>query len=371
MTVTEVHQVVPQAVPGDATTDHALATRRLLLELGYRSELFALAVHDELAGRVRLLGELQGPSTPRRAVVYQCASHSPVGDWLFTRRERVAVYYHNVTPPAFLHGWDRAGWLALAAGHVQVAQLARVAEIGIAASATNAADLRAKGWTSVAVAPLLLDLDRFAPEGGSTSPEPGAARDRGGSGRAPGGARWLFVGAVAPHKAQHRLVAALAAYRQVFDPDATLTLVGRPVVARYAEAVAKLAESLGLADAVRFTGRIGDQALLDEYRRADVVVCASRHEGFCVPIVEAMAMGCPLVVVDTGEVATTTGAGGVVVPDDAPATLATAVHRVVGDAALRRRLAAGASARLAELSAKHTRAAMAATLRGWLSGDAP
>ncbi len=361
--------MVPQAVPGDATTDHALALQQLLRDLGYRSDLFALAVHDDLEGRARLLGELQGPSTPERAIVYQCASHSPAGDWLYGRRERIAVYYHNVTPPHFLRAWDPAGRLALVAGHLQAAQLARVAELGIAASATNADDLRAKGWTSVTVAPLLLDLDRFGAPGGSTAPADGDGRPASGTGAARS-TRWLFVGAIAPHKAQHRLVEALAVYRRVFDGDATLTLVGRPVVPSYARAVAELAKASGMGGAVRFAGRVGHRELLDEYRRADVVVCASQHEGFCVPIAEAMAMGRPLVVADTGEVATTTGAGGLVVPDDGPATLATAVHRVVSDPALRRRIAAGAERRVADLSLERSRAAMAAVLQGWLSGGA-
>ncbi len=390
MTRPEVNQVVPQAVPGDATTDHALATQRLLRELGHRSEVFALAVHDDLAGQVRLVQEMQGPSTPDRFLIYQCASHSPLGDWLYGRREHIAVYYHNVTPPDFLRGWDPAGRLALIAGHLQVAQLARVAEIGIAASAANAADLRAKGWTQVTVAPLLLDLSRFVGggacdggAGGAASVGPssgsadagrtgGAARtgDTGRTGGAAptGGARWLFVGSLAPHKAQHLLVQALATYRSAFDPDATLTLVGRPVVSSYARAVDAYAAALGIGDAVTQTGGISHQALLDEYQRADVVVCASQHEGFCVPIAEAMAMGRPLVVVDTGEVATTAGVGGVVVPDARPGTLATAVHRVVTDPVLRRRLAGGAAARVAELALDRSRRSMTIVLERWLSG---
>ena len=100
-----------------------------------------------------------------------------------------------------------------------------------------------------------------------------------------------------------------------------------------------LRAGLGLGDAVRLTGSVSDEALAAYYATcSDVFVCASEHEGFCVPIVEAMGFGLPVVAFDAGAVPDTAGAGALVLDDKSPVALATAVHKVQVDVGLRERL---------------------------------
>jgi glycosyltransferase involved in cell wall biosynthesis len=282
--------------------------------------------------------------------VYQASVGSGVATWLEHRPEPLVVNHHNVTPPEFFARWEPAVAPGLRSGRYQLADLASRCDLAIPVSAFNARELAGLGYRRVETAPLLVDLaalDR-APDAVTA-----ARLDRG---RRAGSSHWLFVGRVAPNKAQHNVVKALALYRRTYDPDATLTLVGASAADRYLRAVQDYVHELGLDDAVELAGSVTPEALTAHYRAADVFVCASEHEGFCVPLLEAMATDVPIVAFAAGAVPETVGDAAVLVGSRAPAVLAAAVHRVVSDAELRARLVARGRARLAHFSLPATRA---------------
>ena len=78
-------------------------------------------------------------------------------------------------------------------------------------------------------------------------------------------------------------------------------------------------------DSVAFLGSVSDAALDSEYASADAFVCMSRHEGFCVPIIEAMEAGLPVVARRAGAVSETLGQGGVLLDDPTPSDMAEAI----------------------------------------------
>jgi len=380
--VNSVHQLVPSVVPGDATTGHTLRVQQALRSAGYESEIFALAVHPALESRVRLVRELGGPSRPDGHLLYQFAAFSELADWALGRRERLAVNYHNITPPHFFHRWDHAIAEALLAGEVQLGQLARRPLLGIGVSEFNAADLRRRGVRDVTVAPVLVDVRDFEAEPDPATMAALEAR------ATPGGSTWLFVGALAPHKAQHELVQALAVHRRVFGPGARLHLVGRVVSSAYARAVRCLVEELGLTDAVDITGGVSHDQLVAYYRQADVFVSLSRHEGFCVPLLEAMHHGLPIVCRRAGAMAATVAEAAVLLGatednDAAAATqhvaaaprqavlsaheVAAAVDRVSEDRPLADRLVAAGHRRLRRFELARTSAEMVHAVESWMS----
>jgi glycosyltransferase involved in cell wall biosynthesis len=361
---TVVHQLVPSAVPGDATTGHTLQVQRLLRDLGYESAIYALAVHPLLEERVHLVEELRGPSRRDGFLIYQYSAVSALADWLVGRREAVALDYHNVTPPELFRPWDPDIALSLCAAQVQVAQLAPRTSVGICDSAFNQADLRSRGYRSTAVAPILLDVAEFDAE-----PDP-ATVDALARAKPAGSSQWLFVGGVAPHKAQHRLVQALAVYRAVYDPGARLSIVGRSVSPAYAGAVRALVHRLGLDDAVDQPGGVSHEQLVAYYRAADVFVSLSEHEGFCVPLLEAMHHGVPVVAYGAGAVPDTLGTGGLLLEGRDPSAVAAAVHRVVADAGTGTVLADAGRARLVHFALPHTRDVMGRILRRWVGEGA-
>jgi glycosyltransferase involved in cell wall biosynthesis len=231
----------------------------------------------------------------------------------------------------------------LTMGRRQLADLAGATELAVADSAFNERELLDSGYRRTTVVPILLDESVFHDAVDE------AARQRLERAKRDGGARWLFVGRVSPHKAQHEVIQALAVYRKVYDPRARLAIIGSAASQAYAVALERFAAELGLGDAVDLVGSVPDGVLAAHYRTADVFVCCSHHEGFCVPLLEAMHHDVPVVAVEAAADPETLGDGGVLVERSA-AHVAAAVHRVVDDASTRAAVVAAGRRRLEELS---------------------
>jgi glycosyltransferase involved in cell wall biosynthesis len=316
--------------------------RQLLRGMGLESEIYA---HDvEAVGiETRRVGDHR-PGRAGELLVYQSAIGATTADYLASLSTPLVVNYHNITPAAY--AWepterDRVLW-----GRAQLRRLAARAELGVSDSAFNQAELVEAGYRATAVAPVLVELGRAAPDPAVAGRLAAAKR----------GLEVLFVGRLAPNKAQHDLIKALAAYRRLYDPAARLHLVGGDAVPRYRTALEGLVEDLDLRDAVTLTGGVAAEVLAAHYASADVFVCLSEHEGFCVPLLEAMHHRVPVVAYAAAAVPETLGGAGVLLADKSPLTVAAALHLLQADAGLRAALVAAGSARVAEFRLDRTRA---------------
>ena len=336
-----VHQFVPALIPRDATGSHTLLLRQALRDAGWRSDVFAEATHDELLAESIPLEHYPRYAAAGDVLVYQLSTSSAVADFLLGRPERLVLDYHNITRPELSERWDPEPARRSAEALAQLAQLAPRSVLGLADSEFNELDLVAAGCPRTAVVPVLVDLDRLV------APADRRTADRLAAAKAAGGADWLFVGRVVPSKAGHELVKALWAYRRLYDPAARLHLVGSTPSNRYLAALRAFVADLGLQDAVRITGEVSDGALAAYFEAADVYVSLSLHEGFGVPLLEAMQVGVPVVARPAGAVADTVGDGGLLLDRPDPTTVAAAVHRVLTDPALRDRLVAAGRRRVA------------------------
>jgi glycosyltransferase involved in cell wall biosynthesis len=343
-----VHQVLPVFAPRDAQGNHVAAIRKALISMGLTSEIFAGEVNPGAPSAARTIRDIDpGRMAAGEPTVwlYHASTGSTVAEWWAEAPGRKALDYHNITPAELLGPWEPHIGVELEHGRRQLADLADVTEWAIADSAYNEAELRGLGYRWTAVVPILLDTGHLADEGVDAE-----ALERLRLRKAnDGGADWLFVSRILPHKAQHDLIKAFAAYRLAYDPAARLALVGRVGSTRYAEALTDYIDDLDLADAVELTGSVTPGELGARYRVADVYVSASDHEGFAVPLLEAMAHDLPVVAFASSAVPETAGHAALLVEDKAPTTLAAAVHRVTADRGLRDRLVAAGRQRLREL----------------------
>jgi glycosyltransferase involved in cell wall biosynthesis len=349
--VPEVHQVIPTFAPRSAVGNHTIQVQQALRELGYRSDIYVGDAWREVAHLATRYRE--APARPGGWLLYQASTGSPIADWLVERPERLLLNWHNITPASTFAAWEPHVGVELQAGRRQIAELAPHVELAISDSAFNDAELVGHGYRRTTVVPILLDAAAFEKEVDDRVLE--RLRDD--------GATWLFVGRIAPNKAQHDLVQALSVYRRVYDPRARLRLIGSPSSARYLAAVEDLRSALQLDDAVEILGDVSDAELGAHYRAADVYVSASEHEGFGVPLLEAMANDVPVVAYGSTAVPETVADGGICLPTKEPTTLAAAVHRVVSDGALRDGLVAAGRRRLADFDLVASRKRFADAVR--------
>ncbi|HEY6622246.1 MAG TPA: glycosyltransferase family 4 protein [Acidimicrobiales bacterium] len=348
-----IHQFVPMLHRHDAVGEHTVALRDLLRHEGVHSKIYSELPDPQTSDQTSPYLAYEGEAEPGDVLVYQFATQSAMAGWLLQRGEPLVLNYHSVTPPEFFAPWNLGITQIQTACLRQLAQIAPGATLGIAVSEFDRAELSAAGCPSTAVIPVLT-------AGRPLPPADPAFRDR--LRDASGSTTWLSVGRLVPNKAHHLAIAALFAYRMTTDPSATLVVVGSPAEPHYAAALRHYAAQLGLDGAVSFLSGISDAELAACYDVADVLVMLSAHEGFGVPLVEAMRTRVPVVARDAGAVAEVLGDVGVLLSGTEPLQVAAAVRSVHGDPEARERALAGADGQLRRLSIESAGKTLVATL---------
>ena len=336
-----VDQVIPSLASRDAIGVHTLNLRDGLRAAGIDSDVYYGSHTPDVAHEGRPVIEL-GRAGRDRWLLYQASIGSPVYDILAARTEPKLVNYHNITPAALLRDWEPEVAYEVALGRTQLARLAPQSRFAVADSAFNETELHAAGYHGTAVVPLLIDMQAKSDE-----PDPELSARLAERRTREGGSDLLYVGKISPHKAPHDLVKMLDVLRRVHDPAARLHLVGSPLGTAYEPALLAFIEELGLRDAVNLPGSVTGAELEAYYRASDVFVMASDHEGFCVPLAEAMGHGVPIVAYGVTAVPETVAGAGLLLDDKAPVPFAAAVGRVLHDETLRALLVREGRARAA------------------------
>lgn len=352
----EIHQLLHAAAPGDAVTNAALEWRTLLRQVG-PSEIFATHVHPDLADEVRPLGtyyELASAPSGRNLLLYHLSiGASEVTAFLRGRPERLGVVYHNVTPAHYFEAIQPEFAAHLRRGRADLDQLRERADFAFAVSPYNMADLEELGYRRVHHVPLVVDVHRLRSIAPDNSYVAGLHLE---------GPMLLYVGQVLPHKRPDLLLSlyhVLSTYR---IPEASLVVAGAGRVAAYQVAIARYAKQLNLYRC-SLPGWVSDAQLAALYANAAAFVTCSEHEGFCVPLLEAMAWGVPIVARRFAAIPETLGAGGLLLdPDDGPFVLAEAVDAVLEDEMTRRAMVAAGRERLRAFEPESARRAFLAAL---------
>jgi glycosyltransferase involved in cell wall biosynthesis len=297
-----VNQWVPSAHRGDAVGDHARRARDLFRSWGHESHIYAMAADDSLSADVRAW---EAPEARDGDVtILHFATASPMSEAFGTLPGRRVLQYHNVTPARFFAPFDAGMARTSATARVELAALAGRVDLAAGVSDYNRQELEALGFPRTSVAPILLDLDRLR--------------------RAPrvpalewllqdGLTNILFVGRLAPNKRLEDHIRMAEHYKRYVDVAYRFIFVGRyDVVPGYHESVrAMVATYRMLPERFWFTGPVPEAELAAYYRNAHAYVSLSEHEGFGVPLVEAMAMDVPVLAYAEAAVPETLGGAGV------------------------------------------------------------
>jgi glycosyltransferase involved in cell wall biosynthesis len=336
-----VHQFVPMLHRGDAVGRHTRRLGDLFAARGIASRIYVEMVDPETAAETELATRYPDHAEPGDVAVYQFATASSMAPWLAARPETLVVNYHNITPPELVASWNNPLARGQLRAQSELRLLAPRTALAVADSAYNREDLVAAGFANSVVVPPSAALGRDLLHAARRGAHARAAGER--------GARWLSVGRVAPNKAVDQTVIALAVTRAHWDPDATLHIVGKPAIASYDDALHRYVAEMGLAEAVTFAGHASDATVAAAYAQADVLVVTSAHEGFCVPVTEAMAVGLPVVAYAQGAIPEVLDGAGVLVDSVDPYRLAATIAELLADRARCEELADAGRRQLAAL----------------------
>ena len=332
-----IHQWVPAAHRGDAIGDSARRVRDLLRGMGHESDLFALTIDDDLRNEVRPFSD---PAATRGDVtIFHFALPSPMTAAFAALEGRKVLQYHNITPASFFAPYD-AGLFRLAAlGRQELATLAGRVDLALGDSDFNRQELEALGFDRTGVMPIAVNTQRIT----AGPRRPALDRILG-----DGLINILFVGRIVPNKRIEDHIRLAELYKRYVDSHYRFVFVGRydGIPRYYAQIRALIVEFDMLPDRFWFTGPVPDDDLATFYRWADAYVSLSEHEGFCVPLVEAMAADVPVVAYAAGAVPETLGGAGLLFSPKDLELAAELLGTVVYDADVRRGILEGQRKRL-------------------------
>lgn len=335
-----VHQLVHTLSYGDAISGEVLALQRVLRSIGFQSEIYAINVHPKLKGRA--IDYREFPSGFDGEVILHYSLGSPLNDlYLGLTSATRGLIYHNLTPPSWFKGVNPRIVRDLEAGLEELPKLCQETDRLLADSDFNAAELESFGFKAE-VLELCVDLERWDLEENSgiaalIDSDPGM--------------HILHVGRLAPNKCIEDIIKSFYFLHHKIDERSKLWLVGIDIDTElYSFELKRLVRELALHDAVKFVGCLADSELKALYRRASAYLCMSEHEGFCLPVVEAMHFGVPVVAYASSAVPATIGSGGVLVHEKRHAEIAELVAEIHTNTALREKLSVAGKKRAAELS---------------------
>jgi glycosyltransferase involved in cell wall biosynthesis len=297
-----INQWVPAAHKGDAIGDSARRVRSLLRFMGHESDLFALTIDDDLKDDVRPFGDRA--ATRGDLTIFHYALPSPMTAPFAALESGRVLQYHNVTPASYFAPYDPALFRLASLGRQELATLVGQVDLALGDSEFNRQELQALGFRRTGVFPIAVDTARV------TQPAVRPALERM---LDDGLVNFLFVGRIAPNKKIEDHIRLAEVYKRYIDAYYRFIFVGRyDVVPRYYATIrALMAEYRLLDDRFIFTGPVPDEELAVYYRHAAVYISLSEHEGFCVPLVEAMAADVPVLAYAAAAVPDTLGGAGV------------------------------------------------------------
>ena len=297
-------------------------------------------INDE---RWHSVDKLNDMLTHETLVIFHFSFPTPLSAKIIQLSCPKVLLYHNITPPVFFEGYNEFLQGHCIEGYKEIISIAPYFEYGWGDSAYNCTQLQEAGFERTAVTYPPFDFKRLE----DTLPGHTVKKKDGIT-------SILFVGRLAPNKRQEDIIRAFYYYHRL-NPNSELTLVGNSeFFDNYKQELIALAREWDLP--VNITGAVSAGELVGHYKNADMFLCMSEHEGFCIPIIEAMYFGVPVVAFKSSAVTEIVGDAGIVFSQKHFPSVAHLMHTVLEDPALREKMRAAGFERVRYFSKENTAA---------------
>lgn len=348
-----IHQLVHTLSYGDAISGEVLAMQRALLKMGFQSEIFAIHVHPNYKGLARKYTELDATFTGGLILHYSLGS--PLNElYSSCSNARKFLVYHNLTPVRWFKGFNTRLVGDLEKGREELPELCNRSDILIADSNYNAQELRQLGFEAMVLG-LPIDMQRW-----DIPTNSGIANVI----KNDGSIHLLHVGRLVPNKCIEDIVKIFYFLHNHIEAKSKLWLIGTDVDSEiYSFSVKRLARKLQLEHSIQFIGPRDDGELKAFYENASCYICMSEHEGFCLPVVEAMHFGLPVISFDSTALGETIADGGVLVKQKRHAELAELIFKLATEPTLRNKMVDAGKKRLSAFSFEKFEARLAEIIK--------
>ncbi len=258
-------------------------------------------------------------------IIYQMCQADEINDFIKNAHCKKMAIYHNVTPPEFFTRWSGFMNGLQKQALEEISNLNNVFDRVVAVSEFNKNNLIQLGYPEkIDVVPLAIDYKDYQRKPNKSIIEQ-YSDDY---------INLLFVGRIAPNKKQEDVIRAYAYYKKHINEKSRLILIGSPFCSDYYNDLLSYIEMLGVTDVI-IPGHIAFDEILAYYSLADCFVCLSEHEGFCVPLIEAMYFEVPIIAYDSSAIATTLDGGGILINDKEPCFVSLCINEIVNNDSIR------------------------------------
>jgi glycosyltransferase involved in cell wall biosynthesis len=350
-----VNQFHAGTATGDAITNDMFEIQRVLRQAGFRSEIYAEHLANGLKGKIKRLGGYSGDRASLLIV------HHSLGfdalEPVLALPDRKVLKYHNITPPELLPIGDLKNYAIK--GRQQLAEYRDFIELALGDSDFNRRELVELGYRYTDVLPIFFRPTSLLSE----KPDKSLARELDKT------FNILFVGRICPNKKQLDLIRIFDSYRCGYDASARLFLVGSWEGCE--DYAAELQEEIlrrKLDGLVSLTGKVPVAQLVAYYRSSDLLLCASEHEGFCVPLLEAMSFDLPVIAYAAAAVPETLGDAGILLDSKEPGLWCQAIEEVRRNGEFRKAILEKQRKRLTEMSLERAESKLLEIVNGLSSG---
>lgn len=330
---------------GDAVGNDARALYESIKKKGYETGIYAENIDVRLNGTEGIKRIDQIPQLkPEDIILYHLAIGTKLNFELKNYTGRKIIIYHNITPSEFFYGYNFDSYHLCKDGLLGAKYLGGYAEYVLADSQFNKRCLLELGYQcKMDVLPILIPMEDYQKKPNQKIIEKYGNSDC---------TNILFTGRIAPNKKQEDIILAFAYYQKYYNKNSRLFLVGSDAgMESYSNQLNQYVKKLGVKN-VHFTGHIAFDEILAYYRVADAFLCQSEHEGFCVPLVEAMIFNVPIIAYDNSAIAETLGGSGILLKDKNPLETAAIMHRLLCDTKLREKVISNQKKRLEDFDNK-------------------
>jgi glycosyltransferase involved in cell wall biosynthesis len=325
-----VHQILATLGYGDAIGNEVLGIHRTLRAAGFESEIIVETADPRLEDLTVDYRDMMDDVAEEDLLIHHFSLGSRASRTAFALPSRMALVYHNITPPEYFLGVHKQLVRQCYHGRRELLAYRTRCEIALGDSEFNRQELAALGFAPTGVLPVVPGFSHL-----DVCPDPRVI-DTYDDERT----NILFVGRVIPNKRPDDLIRFFDAYRRLYNPRSRLILAGAyGGFDTYLAQLHALVAHLDVPD-VHILGQVTNEELTALYDAADLFLCASEHEGFCVPLVESFYKRVPVVAYAATAVPATMNGGGVLYETKDPRHVAAIMNGILSEPELESRILA-------------------------------
>lgn len=324
----EVHQLMPNLDYGDAISNHAIEIRDILRSQGYISNIYARFIHPKVNKECFLYTEHKKRSSSKNIVIFHHSISSEVSEYVKELPDKKIMIYHNITPSHFFAPYNSHLTYLSTKGRNGLKDFSSVPILALGDSEYNADELKGLGYPRVDVLPIIMKTQNLKrkPNKKIISKYSDSLTNI------------IFVGRVAPNKRIEDILKTFYFYQSFINADSRLFLVGSyNNFANYYHALLEIAKRLQIKNVI-FAGHATQTELIAYYRLSHIFLCMSEHEGFCVPLLEAMYFGIPVLAFSSSAVPETMGDAGILFKEKKHEEVAELINFVMSDDEMRKKI---------------------------------